>query len=79
MDIRSLLSQGSQSKQIGPKEGVMGKASWWESSPLAGRRWAQPLGRVILVSFLNKGEVGNQSEGVASLGESPRGVKLKWG
>lgn len=56
----------------------MGKASWWESSPLAGRRWVQPLGWVILVSFLNKGEVGNKSEGVAGLGESPRWLKLKW-
>lgn len=41
------------------------------------RRWAQPLGGVILVSFLNKGELGNQSEGVAGLGESPRWLKLK--
>lgn len=33
----------------------------------------------MLVSFLNKGEVEIQSEGVAGLGESPRRLKLAQG
>lgn len=47
----------------------MGKASWLEGPLLAGARWTQSLGGVTLISFLNLGEVGTQSEGVSNMGE----------